>query len=191
MTAHVQVVLDEQALGPLRKHRDWFTTGDLARECGTTLRAIRHYEKLGLIRASGRSAGRHRVFAPSEREKTRLISDLRQLGVGLRAIGDLFGARGRSGTGGEASRRVVEMVAQQVGALERKIARLRGTRGDLVSLARRLHVCAECDAPLREERCHECKRADRSDRPRLFRLLWLREGESLPACVAGPTAARD
>lgn len=172
-------VLEPETLECLRKHQDWFTTGDLAKACGTTLRAIRHYERLGLISSSGRSSGRHRVFAPSELDKVRLISDLRQLGVGLSLIGEMFGVRDCSTTGRQASRRVRELVDEQVAALDRRISCLRRTRSDLLELIGRLHICMECDLPLYDDRCQGCDRIDRTNLPRLLRLLWLRDGTSL------------
>lgn len=172
-------VLGRGVLGGLRKHQDWFTTGDLARACGTTLRAIRHYEKLGLIRASGRSEGRHRIFPPSEHEKVRLISDMRQMGLPLRSIGEMFGARECSKTGREASRRTLDLIKVQAALLERRIQALHRTRDELLQMAGRLEICTECDLPLCDDRCRDCDRLGAHDVPRLVRLLWLREGQRL------------
>lgn len=60
--------------------------GELARQAGTTARAIRHYEQIGLLHASTRSRGGHRRYGPLERARLLRILALRDLGVPLEQI---------------------------------------------------------------------------------------------------------
>ena len=55
----------------------WYTTGDLARLTGNTLRTVRYYEELGLIAPAARRHGEHRMFTAQDMERLRTISDLR------------------------------------------------------------------------------------------------------------------
>lgn len=172
--------LSKSVLSALRKHEDWFTTGDLARACELTLRAIRHYEALGLIRASGRSEGKHRVFSPSELARVRLIGDLRTLGLGLDQIGEILSARERSATGAEAAGKVLALIDTQIGALDRAIKRLRRTKDELAATTEHLAECTICKLPLDDRQCRECDRLEHDALPRLTRLLWLRDEQLAP-----------
>jgi cob(I)alamin adenosyltransferase len=60
--------------------------GELARQAGTTVRAIRHYEQIGLLNAPTRSGGGHRRYGRSERARLLRILALRDLGVPLERI---------------------------------------------------------------------------------------------------------
>ena len=57
--------------------------GDLARMAGKTVRAIHHYEELGLIEPAGRSKGHYRLFQPDSLVRIRWIGKLQSLGLSL------------------------------------------------------------------------------------------------------------
>lgn len=63
--------------------RTW-TIAEIAREHGITLRAVRHYEELGLISPERR--GTTRVFHPRDRVRVALIARGRRLGFSLDEI---------------------------------------------------------------------------------------------------------
>src|SRR3954471_20905651 len=60
--------------------------GDLAKLTGKTVRAIHHYEELGLIEPAGRSKGHYRLFDAETPVRIRWISKLQSLGVSLGEI---------------------------------------------------------------------------------------------------------
>lgn len=61
--------------------------GALAEAAGLTVRTLHHYEAIGLLVASGRSEGGHRLYAPADVERLYRICLLRQLGLPLEEIG--------------------------------------------------------------------------------------------------------
>lgn len=61
--------------------------GELAEASGLTVRTLHHYEEIGLLVASGRSDGGHRLYAPEDVERLYRICLLRRLGLPLGAIG--------------------------------------------------------------------------------------------------------
>jgi DNA-binding transcriptional MerR regulator len=65
-----------------------WSIGELACWCGVTVRTLRHYDRLGLVVPSERTAAGHRRY--SERELRRLyrVLVLRRLGLGLAAIAE-------------------------------------------------------------------------------------------------------
>jgi len=66
------------------------TIGRLARETGVTPRAIRHYERLGLIRAPLRTAANYRLFDSDSTKRVQFIGKCRSLGFSITEIADLL-----------------------------------------------------------------------------------------------------
>lgn len=64
---------------------------EFATMTGATEKALRHYERLGLL-TPARSASGHRLYAPRERERLRQILALKRLGVPLARIRGLLDA---------------------------------------------------------------------------------------------------
>lgn len=57
--------------------------GELAGASGVTVRTLHHYEQIGLLRPSGRSAAGHRLYDAADAERLYRICLLRRLGMGL------------------------------------------------------------------------------------------------------------
>ena len=64
--------------------------GEAARETGTTVKAIRHYEALGLLDTLRRH-GRYRELSTDDLARLRLITHCRELGFGLPEIRQVIG----------------------------------------------------------------------------------------------------
>ena len=71
------------------------TIGDVAREFGVTLRALRFYESKRLI--TPQRCGRARLYCRGDRERLRLILTGRRLGFTLAEISKLVGMSGAPG----------------------------------------------------------------------------------------------
>jgi DNA-binding transcriptional MerR regulator len=67
--------------------------GVVAEQLGLTLRAIRHYEEMGLI-ACGRGPKNVRTLGQSARARLAAIADLKALGLPISEIADLLGPDG-------------------------------------------------------------------------------------------------
>lgn len=67
--------------------------GDLARATGLTVRALRHYQDLGLLVPAGvNPATRYRAYDPEQLERALAIARLRRLGLPLTRIRDYLAA---------------------------------------------------------------------------------------------------
>lgn len=64
--------------------------GQIANETGVTPRAIRHYERLGLIRAPIRTVANYRIFDGDSVARVRFIAKCRSLGFSIPDIGELL-----------------------------------------------------------------------------------------------------
>ena len=60
--------------------------GALAARTGLSVRTLHHYDEIGLLRPSRRTAAGHRLYAMREVERLHMIASLRQLGLSLEEI---------------------------------------------------------------------------------------------------------
>jgi MerR family transcriptional regulator, thiopeptide resistance regulator len=68
-------------------HRNMIRVGDLAEAAGLTVRALHHYEAIGLLSPSARTEAGHRLYGPGTVERLYRITRLRRLGLSLDQIG--------------------------------------------------------------------------------------------------------
>ena len=73
-------------------HAKLITIGELARTAGMTPRAIRHYERLGLIQVPIRTDANYRLFDSDSVERARFIAKGRSLGFSIAEVADLLRA---------------------------------------------------------------------------------------------------
>ncbi len=72
------------------EERQW-KIGELARVTGLTVRALHHYDELGLLEPSERTGAGHRLYRGAEVGRLYRIVALRRLGLGLDEIGSVLG----------------------------------------------------------------------------------------------------
>lgn len=108
--------------------------GELAERTGLSLRTIRHYDEVGLLKPSGRSEGGFRLYSAEDLERLLLIRRMKPLGYTLEQMAELLAViDGASAVGGaEAAlerfrvdaRTRRERLAEQVAMADEFIARL-------------------------------------------------------------------
>ena len=67
-----------------------FRIQEFARLAGVTVRALHHYDRLGLLKPAHRSEGGYRLYCHDDLGRLERILVLRYLGLSLREIGDLL-----------------------------------------------------------------------------------------------------
>ncbi|WP_245454336.1 MerR family transcriptional regulator [Aquabacter cavernae] len=113
------------------------TIGDLSRDFGVTLRALRFYEDKGLL--SPRREGLSRLYSTKDRERLSVILKGKRLGFTLAEIRGLIAAHeGTTGAGGLALTRErcltqLTQLERQRGEIEAAIAELRDTADRLAA----------------------------------------------------------
>lgn len=70
------------------------TIGVLSEGTGVNIETIRYYERIGLLPAPPRSAGRHRLYEDSHRQRLVFIRRARELGFSLEEVRALLGLGG-------------------------------------------------------------------------------------------------
>jgi DNA-binding transcriptional MerR regulator len=150
----------------------WLTTGEMARETGTTLRTVRFYEGEGLIAAQEREDHGRRRFPEAELAKLQAIADLRDSGLSLQEIKDLVALKAGCPTAREAASRMSGALSAQLEVLDRRIATLQRVRTELAALSDALGTCLGCTHPEFPVRCRDCDSVSTRDATRPTMLLW-------------------
>ncbi len=152
--------------------------GDLARQAGKTVRAIHHYEEIGLLRPDARSKGRFRLYDPAAVTRVRWIAKLHDLGMSLAQIQSLMSAWETAPTAARAMGEVRGMYRERLAETRAQLGRLKALEAELEASISYLDTCDACDPnvlagvlPPREEEpaaaCDACERREREVEPDL------------------------
>ena len=101
---------------------------EFARLAGVTVRALHHYDRLGLLRAR-RSGTGYRVYAPRDLERLEQIVALKFLGIPLKRIGTMLNRNGLELSAAlrmqrtvlEEKRRLLDRAIRAIGDAEKSI----------------------------------------------------------------------
>ena len=142
--------------------------GELAKAAGKTVRAIHHYEEIGLLKPDARSKGRFRLYDPSAVTRVRWISKLHAV----------VAAWESAPTAGQAMSQVRGMYRERLEETRAQLARLSELERELEASISYLDTCDACDPnvlanvlPPRDEQpaaaCEACQRREREAEPDL------------------------
>ena len=67
-----------------------YTTGELAKQCGVTVRTVQFYDQKGILIPSALSEGGRRLYSDEDLKKMKIICFLRDTGLSLDTIGQLL-----------------------------------------------------------------------------------------------------
>lgn len=104
-----------------------FKIGELARRTGLTIRALRHYDALGLLKPSGRTQAAYRLYSPADLTRLLHIQGLKTLGLTLPEI-----ARALDDPACDAQavlRRHIEVLETRIAQERQLVSRLRELQG--------------------------------------------------------------
>jgi len=71
----------------------------LARSCGLSRSTLLYYDRLGLLKPSGRTASGYRYYTAAEQQRLERIGYFRQAGLTLKEIRAVLASGGKPGTG--------------------------------------------------------------------------------------------
>lgn len=67
-----------------------YTTGEMAKACGVTVRTVQYYDTRGILTPSALSEGGRRLYDDGDLQKLKIICFLREIGLSIDVIGQLF-----------------------------------------------------------------------------------------------------
>lgn len=110
--------------------------GELARRAGISVRTLHHYEHIGLLLPSARSAAGYRLYNLADVKRLQMIQALAKSGMELAAIGDYLARE---------TRPLAELLNDQITRLDRQVRDIVTLRDRLVDLRDGLARGAEPD----------------------------------------------
>jgi MerR family transcriptional regulator, copper efflux regulator len=100
--------------------------GEVAELVGLSLRTIRHYEEVGLVPPSARSAGGFRLYTDADIERLRLVKHMKPLDFALDEMRDLLRIRDLLGSADIEDREaLVERLGMYAAVAEERCVQLR------------------------------------------------------------------
>lgn len=107
--------------------------GEVASALGLTTRTIRYWEEVGIIESVPRSDGATRGFTPYYVRRIKFIIKLKELGLTIREMQELYAAYGEAKQTELMVPRLVEILDEHLEKIDEKMAKLASLRSDISS----------------------------------------------------------
>jgi MerR family transcriptional regulator, repressor of the yfmOP operon len=114
--------------------------GDVAISLGLTTRTIRYWEEVGILESVQRSDGATRGFTPYHVRRIKFIMKLKELGLTIKEMQDLYTAYGEAKQTERMVPRLVEILDEHIDKIDEKMAKLASLRKEITDY--RQHMAA-------------------------------------------------
>jgi len=104
-------------------HERTWRIGEVATATGLTVRALHHYDQIGLVAPSGRTSGGHRLYTSADLAVLYQVTAMRQLGLSLDQVATLLAGHTD----------VEQVIDQQLAHVDRQIRTARRLRQQLLA----------------------------------------------------------
>jgi DNA-binding transcriptional MerR regulator len=119
--------------------------GALAGVAGVSVRAVRYYEELGLIQPTSHSQGGFRLYGEECLKRLHVINFLKEMGLSLTEIRQIFSARQSHGSDKSAVRYLAAVFSEKLNLVNAKIETLGRMKAEIGSALKMLRTCESCD----------------------------------------------
>ncbi len=119
--------------------------GDFARKAGVSVRAIRYYEELGMIRPESHSNGGFRLYGYENLKRIQVINFLKDLGLSLTEIRQILLAKKPSGGDRQTVEFLLRVFADKLSLVESRLENLNRMKDELTRALKILRSCENCD----------------------------------------------
>ena len=139
--------------------------GELAERGGKTVRAIHHYEELGLLKPATRSKGGYRLFHEDALTRIRWVGMLQDLGLSLSEVRDWLRELEDKRSAPVAMQEVRLLFQKKLDETRESAQRLRALENELVQSLEYLEACTTCHHEERIAVCGTCDQPHSEARP--------------------------
>jgi DNA-binding transcriptional MerR regulator/DNA-directed RNA polymerase subunit RPC12/RpoP len=101
-----------------------YTTGEMAKACGVTVRTVQYYDSRGILTPSALSEGGRRLYDGGDLQKLKIICFLREIGLSIDVIGQLFREEHPQNVIGLLLEQQEQDLRTERGALDDKLAKI-------------------------------------------------------------------
>ncbi len=112
--------------------------GDLAKSIGLTTRTLRYWEEVGIIESEERADGANRGYSPYFVRRIKFIMKLKDLGLTIKEMQDLYIAYGEAKETDQMIPRLVAILDKHTQMVDEKVAKLHSLRKDIVEYRQRI-----------------------------------------------------
>jgi len=130
--------------------------GDIARLSGKTVRAIHHYEELGLLQPHARSKGRYRLYDAGAVARVRWINKMHDLGMSLPQIQEVVRTWEGAASAPSAMSRMRRIYQRKLEETRAQIEHYKALERELHASIRYLDTCETCDPAELVKACSSC-----------------------------------
>lgn len=125
-------------MGENREDEEITSIGDLAKSLDLTTRTLRYWEEVGIIESVQRADGAVRGYTPYYVRRIRFIMKLKELGLTIREMQDLYVAYGEAKQTENMIPRLIQILDDHINKVDEKMARLASLRKDVVDYRQRM-----------------------------------------------------
>ncbi|TWJ18292.1 MerR family transcriptional regulator [Geobacter argillaceus] len=125
-------------MGESRQDEEITSIGDLAKSLDLTTRTLRYWEEVGIIESVQRADGAVRGYTPYYVRRIRFIMKLKELGLTIREMQDLYVAYGEAKETENMIPRLIQILDDHINKVDEKMARLASLRKDVVDYRQRM-----------------------------------------------------
>lgn len=112
--------------------------GELANNLGLTTRTLRYWEEVGIIESVPRTDGATRGYTPYYVRRIRFIMKLKDFGLTIKEMQDLYVAYGEAKQTERMIPRLVEILDEHINKVDEKMAKLASLRKDIVEYRQKI-----------------------------------------------------
>lgn len=122
----------------LKEGEEIVPIGELAKSVGLTTRTLRYWEEVGIIESVQRADGATRGYTPYYVRRIRFIMKLKELGLTIKEMQDLYTAYGDAKQTDKMIPRLVDILDDHINKVDEKMASLASLRKDIVDYRQRM-----------------------------------------------------
>lgn len=112
--------------------------GDLAKSIGLTTRTLRYWEEVGIIVSEERVDGANRGYSPYYVRRIKFIIKLKELGITIKEMQDLYVAYGDAKETDQMIPRLIAFLDKHTQMVDEKIEKLYSLRKDITEYHQRM-----------------------------------------------------
>jgi DNA-binding transcriptional MerR regulator len=112
--------------------------GELANSLGITARTLRYWEEVGIIESVPRIDGATRGYTPYYVRRIRFILKLKEFGLSIKEMQDLYVAYGEAKQTERMIPRLIEILDEHINSVDEKMARLGSLRKEIVEYRQKI-----------------------------------------------------
>lgn len=111
-----------------------YTTGEIAKLCGVSVRTVQYYDTRGILTPSELSEGGRRLYSEDDLRRMKIICFLRDVGISINSIGELLSETNLSSVISTLLEQQEELLRKEIGERQAKLDMLNGIKREIKSV---------------------------------------------------------